>query len=628
MSKFKKRYVNNSNKSNPKKFKKFGGRFNESKNLKTLQSMFKIVQNSNKKNVVYSDRSKASLIEYIKKQDDEYITNKDIEKCDLNHVILSPVHPLLYAELNKEEREILHKESKKFCSKEFKKYGFIAGLELNSDKTVAEGEEKTTEGYHIHLGIDKRFGESIRGSLDLLGFREHMSVYLSNQLPEGIREKLGIKSTQEIKLLGNLKRKRTKRKQDIQRLKSSPDFKKNQSKITELNNGLTNIFKDMDVKNKEREELSDFTKHERAKIKGKQDELHSEIEYINKGIQSRNEDSKLIDSHIQENESKLTSMEQIFNSEMKELQNVFKDKSSSLKHYVNKEHSFYKKIMKDKVKSGEIDNTTFMYQVSQNKTYWKNIEEDERKRQEIEVEEKRREFEDNILYIQSTINDFQKDKDLINLIDEDMKKKLQSKLSDLDYLNKDSMDIFDKFAKRMEILSKEMTDLKIKSKEMRAESSKLSGVNKDMIDKVIGIDSEDNTSLDSIMDDISQNNDIKITDTTANKNDTVNAEEQSMEISTYNKSDNEVFDKVIEFTKEITNLSEEEIIKTIDEEKLVNITKENIQDLFPNVDTETLSTKNTLKDLLEFYEELKEKENEENNDIVEDIEEETTTKLS
>ena len=92
-------------------------------NLKTLDSMFKIVQNKeDKKNVIYSGRSKESLEDYVEKEGTPFKSNKGIKNSDLNHLIISPIHPLLYKDLTEEEKLIVKQESVKWTQKEFGKY--------------------------------------------------------------------------------------------------------------------------------------------------------------------------------------------------------------------------------------------------------------------------------------------------------------------------------------------------------------------------------------------------------------------------------------------------------------------------------------------------------------------------
>jgi len=610
MNKYQKKGKNN--KKFKPRMKTFGGKFSESKNLKILQSMFKIVQDKvDKKNIVYTDKSKTSLIEYIIKEDPEPIENKDISECDLNHLIISPVHPILYDDLDEEEKLLVQEQSKEWVKKEFKKYGFISGIEQNSDKSQVEGEEKLTEGFHIHIGINKQFGEDIKGSWDLLQIRESMTNHMSNKLPQEIREKLGIKSTIEIKRISKKNKEIAKQKRDIREVKQKPEYKENNKAINQLNKGLTNIFKELDIKNTERNQLTEFNHRERYNIKSKKEGLQEEIEYINKGIISRNKDSKLIDDNIKENETLLSTEEQIFNNELKSLQSFFKNKSESLSHYVNNEHSLFKKILKDSVKKGEIDNAMFMSQVSDNKKYWKNIEEDERISQELELENKRKDFKLKIESIQRTIEGYQSNKDFLDLLNEHDMSKLNAKLSDMDYLNNETMNLFDTFSKRMEVIDKEMKDLQIKSKIMKIQSKNLSNINQNMIEQVIQMNTneDDNIILDDIMNDISSNVSLKINCGNYQDGDTINEEEKLIKINTKNRSDIVIYRKTIEMTMKITGKTEEEIIENFNTDKILTNTKVNIINLTDSIIEEDLININDLQELLKYYEEHKDDKN-------------------
>jgi len=411
---------------------------------------------------VYRNKSKKSLINYIKKEGNNFYSRKKIKEDEgIKHLIISPITPQLYNKLNNKEKKELQQLIVKQLFKDFTGYGFIGGIE-NKERII---EGKKYDHFHIHVGISEKY--DIRPqNVDFLK-RSITKTILNSKF----KEKLGLKTKNEL-LKETFNNKYKTLYEERQQTYNEISFLFNE--LININNEIRE--EKYEIKNIKFEigELNEQRKTELRYIHKEKEFLLFDIQDTKQILKQKNESLKEINNEFKNTfESFNKEKDNVYNllyDELKGLKNVLNDEYRYFKDFLNFEHNIYVKFLKHQLKHKKIDLPTFLYLVSCNKYYIKN-------RQQYKREEIQQKIKNKQEYIQKRLKELQNKlkyklknlenrKDWIEFFKKFDEKKLQKLLEKLEELNKTKKDIIEKYFSKIDIIYKYLYVRQQKFKEL------------------------------------------------------------------------------------------------------------------------------------------------------------------
>ena len=572
-------------------------RFKESVNLKQTRTMFKDMQK------LYSGKNKAQLLNYIKKQNNTFSSEKSIDKTDVKHFIISPISPELYEKLSTAQKDLLERESREWVEQTFASYGYIGAVEYNKDKSSKNSGIK--EGFHIHTAVSSKY--TIRGRADLLSLRESVTRHFAENLDPETRLKLGIKNKKEMEIQRRINIRKAKEDQAIQTIKSSPEYEENNKVLQSLNKDLGEVFDAIGIKYTSKDDISLINKRQRHFILSKKDALQSEMKDIKRSIKFRNSEINYIDKKINTNTEQLTLAETLFQSELGLLKNFYNDKTLGVQYYANSQHRLFSKVLKTKLSNEEISTEHFLSQISANKSYWKWISSDEKKENQRYMRYKQKEFKKKIDAMATVIRDYQRNRSDVQAIKKVNMEELEKRMKQYSDTNDTLTTHYDVFTNRMDVITKEIETLKNKSITIKKKKLERIHKKKILIQNILDLDNQvSNKGMNTFLNSSSKKYDIKIT-TGRQKPNSIDPRNNTVHANS--KKQSEQFLHIVKGIARITKIPDLEIIKSIKTKKLFNIVKQSIYKKYPSF-KEKLEYIDNLEDYIKLYEKLKQEHRE------------------
>ena len=578
--------------STPKQY----NRFKESVNLKQTRTMVKDMQN------LYSGSSRAQLINYIKKQGNVFKSDKNLDKVDVKHFIISPISPELYSKLSTAQRDALERESRDWIQHTFASYGFIAGIEYNKDKSDKNYTkfENIKKGFHIHTAVSSKY--IIRGTADLLSLRESLTRHLAENLDNETRLKLGIKNKQEIETQRRENIAKTKQFQAIKAMKASPEYQENNEVLQSLNKDLGEVFDAIGIKYTSKNDIAEINKRERYSILSKKDALEGEMKELKKSIKFRDSEISYVDKHIETNKEHLTLAETLFQGELIQLKHFYNDKTMGMQYYTAGQHRLFKKILKTKLTNETITKEQFLAQVADNKSYWRWISSDERKENQRYMRYKQKEFKKRLDAMAETIREYQRSRSDIQAIKKLNMKELEKRMKQYSNTNDSLTTHYEVFIQRMDVITKEIDSLKNKSISIKKQKLERIHKKKELIQTILDLDTKvSNKGMNTFIDATNKKHDINITTGKYKQN---SIDPRNNTIHANSKKQSEQFLHIVKGISRITKIPDLEIIKSIKTKKLFEIVKKSIYKKYPSF-KEKLEYIDNLEEYITLYDKLK-----------------------
>ncbi|MFW3427379.1 hypothetical protein ACN9KI_10970 [Aliarcobacter butzleri] len=397
-----------------KKFK-----LKKSINEEILQPIVKVTQNQNNEDKHYLNQSKFGLINYLKSEAKEgkikLYENGTIEDEErLKHIIISPCKINRWEQMNYSERLILRESFISKIQLDFKNQNYLLAIEEKTRKNE-NGEDILMEHYHLVVSnktqTAKEFKINYKKSL--------MNNYIENYSLKKTREKLGIKTFSEMK------------EQKIDKIKN---YHQEKLKSIIIKDEISTLHQLSKVIFKNKNKTMNFSRLQKHYIFAQRENIFKEMDSLHKSIQEANEHIKTISESVK----KLSFTKSVLSNQFLNDLTIYQQRTSSeltdFSLYSKFEHSFFKKLQKQKLKDNVITQEEFITSICRNKNYWK--EEEILKRRHIEYEIKNRQikFQRKIKNIETELVSlfYNKDKH------QEIKHFLGSKLDIQKYLSKEN----------------------------------------------------------------------------------------------------------------------------------------------------------------------------------------------
>ncbi|MDD5052506.1 MAG: hypothetical protein PHO27_07240 [Sulfuricurvum sp.] len=573
-------------------------RYSESKNLKQLNTVFKDTQK------IYEGKQKTALITYVQKQHNVFESDKKLGDGGVHHYIISPLSPESYEKLTSDQKRIMEDESIQWSKNTFEKFGFIGALEYNSDKgdkQYTNGFQNVKEGFHLHLAVSEKY--KIRGQADLLSLRESLANHLSNSIDGDMRTILGLKNKEEMEQHRRQAISQTQKKNALENLKNSPEFIENDASIKSLNGELSKVFTALGVKHILKNDLITMSKHERHNILSKRTELKEEIGFMQKEIKSRRNEVKLIDGFIKGENEKMSDTQRLFNDEYIALKHFYDKEMMSVSYYIEGQSQWFRKIKSDQLKNKQISTSDFLSQVAQNKSYWRWVKSDEKKRHEAILRQRRADFKKKLFAMGDIIREIQRDRLKVIALSKYDSKKLKSKLAkyeDIGTLYKSHYEVFNK---RIEQIQQEVERLKSKKVSLVQEKTQKQHQKHQMIEKILKFDSAvGGKGFEALTQGMEKKYNVKITKGGANP-DSIDLKEKTIHIHKPKKEG--AFAHLLRGIMKITGMSESSVISSLNIKTLFKRVKESVYSQYPHFQ-QSLEQTQSLEDFIVVFDKLKE----------------------
>lgn len=573
-------------------------KYSESKNLKTLKTVFKDTQK------IYEGKEKTALINYVQKQHNIFESDKKLGDGGVHHYIVSPISPESYEKLSPAQKKIMENESIQWCKNSFERYGFIGSLEYNdqkSDVKYSNGFKNIKEGFHLHLAVSDKY--KIRGASDLHSLREGLSHHLSNSIGGDMRVILGVKNKEETESHRRETISKKQKQNAIENFKNSPEFLENNQAIQQLNNELSKVFDELGVQHTLKNDLMTMNKHERHNILSKKTELKGEIDGVRIEIKGHQNEIRFIDKFIKSEQTKITDVEGLFQSEYKELRAFYSKKMLGLGFWVQGEHQWFKKIKSDQLKNKEISTSEFLSQVAQNKSYWEYVKNNERKRQQFILRQRRKDFKARLFEMGEIITNIQRDRLSVVAIATMDKKKLENKLARYDEIGAKYQSHYEVFIKRIDQIQNEIQILRAKKLTLAQSKIHKQQQKQSLIEKILRFDAGvGGRGFEALAQGMEKKYTVKITKG-GTQPDSIDINNKSIHIK--NPKNNGAFAHLLRGVMKITQFSESSILNSLKTTKLFGVVKESVFAQFPQFKATIQQTK-TLEDFIVIFDKLKE----------------------
>lgn len=573
-------------------------KYSESKNLKTLKTVFKDTQK------IYEGKEKTALITYVQKQHNVFESDKKLGDGGVHHYIISPISPESYEKLSPAQKKIMENESIQWCKNSFDRYGFIGSLEYNdqkSDVKYSNGFKNVKEGFHLHLAVNTKY--KIRGASDLHSLREGLSHHLSNSIGGDMRAILGVKNKDETESYRRETISKKQKQNAFESLKNSPEFIENNQSIQQLNNELSKVFDELGVQHTLKNDLMTMNKHERHNILSKKVELKGEIDGVRTEIKGHQNEIRFIDKFIKSEQTKITDVEGLFQSEYKELRAFYSKKMLGLGFWVQGEHQWFKKIKSDQLKNKEINTSEFLSQVAQNKSYWEYVKSNERKRHQFILRQRRKDFKARLFEMGEIITNIQRDRLSVVAIATMDKKKLENKLARYDEIGTKYQSHYEVFIKRIDQIQKEVQSLRAKKLTLVQSKIQKQQQKQSLIEKILSFDAGvGGKGFESLAQRMEKKYTVKITKG-GTQSDSIDIKNKSIHIK--KPKNYGAFAHLLRGVMKITQFSESSILNSLKTNKLFGVVKESVFAQFPQFKA-TLQQTKTLEDFIVIFDKLKE----------------------
>jgi hypothetical protein len=570
--------------------------FSESKNLKTLKTVFKDTQK------IYEGKEKTALITYVQKQHNVFESDKKLGDGGVKHFIISAIAPDSYEQLSPAQKKTLENESINWSKNTFEKFGFIGALEYNQDKSDVQypSFENTKKGFHIHMAVSGKY--TIRGSGDLLSLRESLANHLSNTIDGDMRTVLGVKNKEEMETARRESISKKQKQNALENLKNNPEFMENNQAIQELNDDLSKVFNVLGVKHELKNDLISMNKNERYHILNRKSDLKNEMGSIKKDIKGRQNEMKFIDKHIKDEKEKITAVEELFQSEYKELQSFYKKKMMGFSYWADGEHGWFRKMKNDQLKNKEITTSEFLAQVAQNKSYWQWSKSDERKRHQFILKQKRADFKKKLFEMGDIIRHYGRDRLFVVSIVSMDKNKLDKKLAQYSDIGTKYNNHYEVFLKRIEQIAKEIEIVRAQKSQLVQKKLAKTNTKRAMIEKILQFDATiSSKGFEALSKGVEKKYSLSITQGDKNP-DSIDEKEKSIHIK--NQKSPSAFSHLLRGIMKITQFNETHILKALKTNTLLKVVKQSVYAKHPKWE-QTLQSTRTIDDFIVIFDNLK-----------------------
>ena len=354
-----------------KKFK-----LKKSINEEILQPIVKVTQNQNNEDKHYLNQSKFGLINYLKSEAKEgkikLYENGTIEDEErLKHIIISPCKINRWEQMNYSERLILRESFISKIQLDFKNQNYLLAIEEKTRKNE-NGDDVLMEHYHLVVS-----NKTPTGKVFKINYKKSlMNNYVENYSLKETREKLGIKTFSEMK------------EQKIDKIKN---YHQEKLKSIIIKDEISTLHQLSKVIFKNKNETMNLSRLQKHYIFAQRENIFKEMDSLHKSIQEANEHIKTISESVK----KLSFTKSVLSNQFLNDLTIYQQRTSSeltdFSLYSKFEHSFFKKLQKQKLKDNVITQEEFITSICRNKNYWK--EEEILKRRHIEYEIKNRQIE-------------------------------------------------------------------------------------------------------------------------------------------------------------------------------------------------------------------------------------------
>ena len=370
---------------------------------------------------IYKNKAKITLEKYIQKEGQVFKSRKKLKENEgIKHLIISPIDPVLYNKLNKEQKKELQQIIVKQLFKNFTGYGFMGSTE-NKSRTI---DNKTLEHFHIHIAITEKYDIKPQ-NIDFLK-RSITNTLLKNK---EIKETLGLKTKNEL-----IKNTFVAKNKELYKNKKNEyeQIKFLFSEMLTVNKNLKNDNKKMDEIKFDIGELNNNKKKYLREIDKQKEFLLFDIKDTKKILKFRNENLKILNDEFKNTinffKNEKDYIKKIMKNELKELQKKLNDEIKYFREVLKNEHNIYVKFLKYKLKNKKLDLGHFLYLVASNRYYIKNriAYKNEEAKQKIkqkndEIQNKLKELQNRLefklMYIKNNVKleNFKKEFDFKNL---------------------------------------------------------------------------------------------------------------------------------------------------------------------------------------------------------------------
>lgn len=566
-------------------------------NLQATQSIIKDTMKE------YSGTSRDALLKYIVKQGNVFQSSKPIGKnASVKHLIISSIHPESYSKLDENQQLAVQKATSEWAMERFKDYPFIGGIELNENKGVYNQEYLggIREGFHAHIAIA---GFNIRGSIDVHALKENLTSYIAEHSDEPTRKILGIKNKSEIEELRRAKISRSKSSNALEALKTNPEFIQTNSEIQGLQSDLCDVFDSLNIQYSAKNDLQSLDKRQRYALIHSKEALKEEIGYVKTSISQRKNEMMFIDRLVSHQKEKMGTAEKFFHDEIQSLQNFYKKENLGFNYWADGEHAIFKKIARERLKNQSISPAQFLYEVANNQSFWSYCKSENRKKHELIVKERRKEFKKRLMEMGTLIQNLGRDRMAVVAIASIDRKKLEKKLAQYSDVGKAYSNYYDIFLNRLDTITKHIAVLKSKKVILAQKKTMKMADKRAMIQKVLAFDAQHYSSkaFESLNKGIQAKYAITVSHGKEKKNN-VDVSNKSVHIS--DKKSPSVLDDLIRGIVRITSIRESSILKSLNVKGLLKIIKEHVYKTHPSYQ-EALESTNTIEGFISMFDILR-----------------------
>lgn len=567
-------------------------------NLKATQSIIKDTMKE------YSGTSRDALLKYIVKQGDVFKSDQEIGKnATVKHLIVSSVHPESYSKLNPEQQESVRNATVSWAMERFKDYPFIGGIELNENKGAYNQEYLggIREGFHAHIALS---GFKLRGSIDVHALKEGLSNYIAENVDQETRTIIGIKNKSEIEEIRRQKISQQNKRTALVKLKSDPDFLQNNLEIQELQTETSKVFKSLNIKYSEKQDLASMNKHQRYALIQTKEALKKEISTVQRDISSRRNELKFIDKFVKDEQEKMSSVEKFFNEEYKELQHYYRKENLGFNYWADSQSAIYKKLANERVKNKEISPTQFLYEIAINKSYWAHQKSENRHRHERILRERRKEFKAKLFEMADVIRRYGRDRLFVASIVSMDRDKLNKKMAQYSEIGTKYNSHYDVFLSRIKTIDEELSRMRERKLKLAQSKTMKIADKRAMIQKVLAFDAQHcfSNGFEALTKGVQEKYHLEAVTHGKEKKTECNVGEKTIHIS--DKKAPSAFDDLVRGIVQITNIRETAILKSLSIKGLFKVIRQYIYKTHPQY-KEALQKSDSIEGFFTMFDTLK-----------------------
>lgn len=387
-------------------------KYKKSANEEALQPIVKVTQEDSQDKHYY-DKSKYGLINYIKHSESKegkvklFEKGKVEEEKELKHIIISPCKVSRWEQMTTNEKLQIRDSFISKLKSDFKDKNYLLAVEEKLRKND-DGKDILMEHYHLVVSnktpTDKKFKVNYKKAL--------MTNYIENFTSKDTREKLGIKTFNEIKEQKILKMK------NFYENKKDSILKKNE--INTLYGVSRGIFED-------KKDSFSFNRTQRYYILKEKKNLLIDISSIKKSIGKTLTHIQTINDSIKNISFYKNSLTKQYSKELSTYRNHCFKSLKDFTLYSKYEHRFFTKLQKQKLNDGTINQERFLTSIARSKSYWKNEEVNKRRTIENELLTRQEFINKQIKNLEFEIVSLLENKEQQNLINKHLESKINIK---------------------------------------------------------------------------------------------------------------------------------------------------------------------------------------------------------